>query len=91
MFKATSVLVLAVALGSRGLAEAEDAYYDIPLRDLKLVEGRLPEGPQINSSWQFYQREQAMVRYAVVEGRGEAYLSTVGPVGPPATSPPRVE
>ena len=81
MFKATSILVLALALGFTGLAQAEDAYYDIPLRDLKLVEGRLPEGPQVNSSWQFYQRQQAMIPYAVLDSDGEAYLTGLGSDG----------
>ena len=45
MFKGTSILVLALTLGSTGLAPAKDVYYDIPIRELKLVEGRLPDRP----------------------------------------------
>jgi hypothetical protein len=75
MVKAASLLVLALVLGSTGLTQAEDAYYDIPLRDLQLVEGRMPELPRNHdSSWQSYQREQAMNPYAVVDGPGEAYF-----------------
>ena len=47
MFKDTSILVLAMVLGSTGLAQAKDVYYDIPIRDLKLIEGRLPDNGKI--------------------------------------------
>ena len=49
MFKGTSILILALALGSSGLAPANDVYYDIVVRDLKLVEGRLPERTEIST------------------------------------------
>lgn len=80
MFKRTSILVLAAVLGFTALAQAKDVYYDIPVRDLKLVEGRLPERPA-NQNWRYYQRMQAMVPYAVIEGRGEAYLTGPGTEG----------
>ena len=37
-------ICLIVAVGSAGAAVAKDAYYDLPLRELKLVEGSLPVG-----------------------------------------------
>ncbi len=77
MFKHTSILVLALALGCTGLAQAKDVYYDIPVRDLKSVEGRLPE----RNNGRYYQRLQTMGPYAVVEGSGEAYLSGPGAGG----------
>ena len=93
MLKRTSIFVLAAALGSIGLAgyprsgSAEDVYYNVPLHDLKVVEGRL-RGTQYSGSrldnafnWRTYQRQQAMTPYAMVD-RGEAYL--VGPGGVPA-------
>jgi hypothetical protein len=74
MFKFTSILVAAAALGSAVPAQAKDVYYDIPLRDLKLVEGRLPERSG-NHSWRYYQRVEAMGPYAVTDGPGEAFLT----------------
>ncbi|MEI8376141.1 MAG: hypothetical protein WCJ35_25255 [Planctomycetota bacterium] len=80
MFKSTSLLVLAVALGSIGLAQAKDVYYDLPIRELKLVEGRLPE-PSDKNNWRYYQRMQSLGPYALVEGQGEAYLTGPGTTG----------
>ena len=74
MFKHTFIPALAVALVSSGLAQANDAYYDIPLGELKLVDGRLPERSG-NYDWRYYQRVQAMEPYAVLEDGGEAYLT----------------
>jgi hypothetical protein len=79
MFKSTSILVLAVALGSTGLVQAKDVYYDIPLRDLKLIEGRLLQRPR-GSDWGLYQRQEAMTPYAVVAG-GQAFLTGPGTGG----------
>jgi len=80
MFKGTFILVLALVLGSPGLVPAKDAFYDIPIRDLKLVEGRLPKQPD-SPNWRFTQRMQAMEPYAVVDDPGEAYLTGPGTEG----------
>ena len=74
MFKRTSLLVLAVALGSAGLSQAKDVYYNIPLRDLKLVEGRLPDQSN-NPNYRNWQTLRGMEPYVAVEGPGEAYVS----------------
>jgi len=54
--------VLAVA------AMAEDAYYDVPLRELTLTEGELPRGGSYDRT------ALERVPYAVLDGKGEAYL-----------------
>lgn len=66
---------LIVAASSAGAAVAEDAYYDIPIRELKLVEGNLPAGPK---GWRRYDFARVMQPYATVEGQGEAYVSRQG-------------
>src|SRR5208282_4426011 len=58
-------------------------YYDVPIPDLKLVEGSLPEEPKRPSeiNWRYYNRANAMRPYAFVEGPGEAYLTGPGNEG----------
>src|SRR5208337_559539 len=80
MVNGTSILVFAVALSSAGLVPAKDVFYDLPVRDLKLVEGRLPNPPD-NSGARYYQRMPAMEPYAVLDGTGEAYLTGPGTEG----------
>ena len=80
MLKRLSSFVLVLALGAASLARAKDAYYDIDVRDLKLLEGRLPEQSD-NSNWQHLQRRQALEPYAWIEGGGEAYLTGPGTNG----------
>jgi hypothetical protein len=62
-----------VAVSSAGAAVAKDAYYDVPLRELKLVEGSLPVAAKIRN-WQPYELIQSMRPYATVDGQGEAYV-----------------
>ena len=52
MLNRTLILVLAAALGSARLAQAKNVYYDIQLRDLKLVDGHIPE--QSDRNWEYY-------------------------------------
>ncbi len=73
MFKGTSILVLAIALGYTWLAQAKDVYYDLPITQLKLVEGRLPDQSN-NPNYRNWQTLRGMEPYVAVEGPGEAYL-----------------
>ena len=73
MFIRLQMISLAVAVGFTGPALAGDAYYSIPIQELKLVEGRLPEVKQVN--WQHLERMQSMLPYAAVDGQGEAYVA----------------
>ena len=72
MFKGTSILVLAIALGYTWLAQAKDVYYDLPITQLKLVEGRLPDQSN-NPNYRNWQTLRGMEPYVAVEGPGEAY------------------
>ena len=84
MFKQTTVFILALVVSAATPAVAKDAYFDIPVRDLKLIEGQLPKPPdQVNSFYprSYYERDQMMQPYAVFEGPGEAYFTGVGAFG----------
>lgn len=61
-------------------ARAEDAYYQVPIRELKLTEGKLPEGKESNSTWRRWQVAQFYDPYARVEGGGEVYFASNGDV-----------
>lgn len=62
-------VVLAVAL-----ARADDAYFRVPVGEVKLVEGALPKDKdEANISWR---ARETLRPYAVLDGRGEAYLTT---------------
>jgi hypothetical protein len=60
------------ALG--GSARAEDAFYSLPLADLKLTEGKFPDPPEYRYDWRTQQRRQAMQPRAVLDGEGEVYV-----------------
>jgi len=81
MFIRRVILVTSLVVGLAALARAKDAYFEIPVRDLKLVEGQLPKlGDQ--SDWRHYGRSYAaMEPYAVLDGPGEAYFSGSGARG----------
>ena len=53
-------------------AEAKDAYYHLPLKDLDLVEGKLPPPPP--ADWRVVAQGLALRPHAVVDGAGEAYV-----------------
>ena len=80
MSKLLACLSLAV-LPWAAVAAGEDAFYNIPLGDLKITEGSLPDhwDPY---EWPPNQRVGAMVPYAVLEGDGEAYLDEFVPIQP---------
>ena len=68
-------LVLSLLLGAAGgLVQAKDAYFDIPVHDLKLVEGKLPE-PGGQTDWRHYERSRAMQPYAVARRRQAKRIS----------------
>jgi hypothetical protein len=74
--------VSAILVSFAATALAGDAYYNIPIQDLKLVEGSLPKREK--PDWQAYSRaswKYEMTRpYATLDGPGEAYV--VGRAGP---------
>ena len=53
-------------------AEAKDAYYHLPLKELHLVEGKLPPPPA--ADWRGVARWLALRPYGVVDGAGEVYV-----------------
>jgi hypothetical protein len=66
-----------VAVGSAGAAVASDAYFDLPLREVKLVEGRLPVMTK-ELHWRQWELFPAMRPCATVDGQGEAYVTRAG-------------
>jgi len=70
--RAFSWVFCLAALG--GAARAEDAFYHVPLADLKLTEGKFPEPPEHRDDWQTRQRRQTMPPRAVLDGEGEVYV-----------------
>ncbi len=77
MFTRTTHLLTALILAAAAIVQAADAYYDIPVRDLKLVEGKLPK-PGDQTNYRHYQWSQSMQPYALIDGQGEAYLTGQG-------------
>lgn len=69
------VFCLAVPVGA---ARAEDAFYRVPLTELKLTAGKFPDPSKYRSDWRYNwrtrQRREAMQPRAVVDGEGEAYF-----------------
>ncbi|HWB12415.1 MAG TPA: hypothetical protein VG826_24535 [Pirellulales bacterium] len=64
---------LAAVVFSQMAAAAEDSFYRVPLADLKLAEGELPDEGEYRP-WRSWERVQAMQPYAVLDGEGEAYI-----------------
>lgn len=76
MLFCTRTIVMALAAGIAGVAFGGDAYYDVPIRELKLTEGELPVSKDANN-WRPYsnrERLRAMYPYAVLDGPGEVYV-----------------
>lgn len=65
-------ILLGVAAIWAGTALADDAYYDIRLNDLKLVEGSFPVGDK--TSLRRYELLPSMRAYATLDGSGEACI-----------------
>ena len=71
MTRFARTIVFAIAAACAAAAVAEDAYYNIPVGKLKLVEGSLPK-PKGNSL--ISARLRALRPYATLDGQGEAYV-----------------
>jgi hypothetical protein len=69
-----------VALLLTGVARGEDSYYAVPLNDLKLTEGKLPDETYRSDSGF---RGQWHSSFAVLDGDGEIYLDVGGSTGNP--------
>jgi len=83
--KTRRLLLSFIVLSCTG-ALADDAYYQVPLTSLTLVEGKWPEPSRWSgSTWQML---EALQPYAVLDGQGEVYVSgeTMRPWGPPGQS-----
>jgi hypothetical protein len=65
---------LIVAVTSASGAVAKDAFYDLPLRELKLTDGSLPVMKE-NRNWRRFEQIRAMRPYATIDGQGEAYVA----------------
>lgn len=77
MIRRAFPLVICLA-GLDGAAGAEDAFYSVPLADLKLTEGKFPEQSEYRTDWRYYwrtrQRREAMPPRAVLDSEGEVYF-----------------
>ncbi|MCL2648591.1 MAG: hypothetical protein FWD61_16570 [Phycisphaerales bacterium] len=74
MLLSKRTLVLTLVMACAGLttqAIAEDAYYDIPLKDLTLLEGSLPKYHNVKFDWRLVQP----IRPSLSLEQGEAYFS----------------
>ncbi|MGD0899658.1 MAG: hypothetical protein ABR915_17645, partial [Thermoguttaceae bacterium] len=76
MTLATRMTVLCIALGFAAPALGGDAYYNIPLQELKLIEGSLPK--RENQDWRAWAKLQRMRPYAVMDGPAEVYVIGAG-------------
>ena len=76
MFAFMRAMVLGLAAGIAGTAFGGDAYYNIPIYELKLTEGELPVRKDRNEYRPYTQtdRLRAMRPYAVLDGPGEVYV-----------------
>jgi len=73
MSLATRTSVWVIALGLAATAHAGDAYYNIPVQDLKLVDGTLPKRERVD--WRAYSKLQMMPPRAALDGPGEVYVA----------------
>lgn len=69
-------LVAFVVASWVSVARAEDAYWCLRAADLTIREGNLPQGPY-QFDWQARHRMQSMFPYAVLDGEGEIYVTSV--------------
>jgi hypothetical protein len=65
-----SILVVAKTTA----ALADDAFFDIPISDLKITSGELPKTKNDEEGYRYDPRREAMIPKIVLEGDGEAYL-----------------
>lgn len=69
-------MVMLLAAGVAGPAFGGEAYYDVPIRELKLTEGELPDRKEAAEYRPYTEMERlrAMRPYAVLDGPGEVYV-----------------
>ncbi|MBN1589608.1 MAG: hypothetical protein JW888_08845 [Pirellulales bacterium] len=67
--------VAMVALLAAGAARAEQAYYEVPLRALKLVDGQLPKATVAEGPIRRWSNRSDLLPRVVVDGDAEAYLT----------------
>lgn len=77
MIRRNWLLPALLALFLASTAAAEDVYYSVPIGELKLTEGKLPDAgktdvPKTTANWR---QSAAMEPDAVLDGAGEAYLT----------------
>jgi hypothetical protein len=84
----TCIAWLAVVASVAAAAKADDAFYRVPLADLKLTEGELPPDEE-GYHFRTIERVAAMQPYASLDGDGEAYLE-FQTVRPRWAAPPSV-
>ena len=80
MYTFMRTIALALAIGAAGAALAGDAYYDVPIHELKLDRRELAheEGGHDWRPYEDYARLQAMQPYAALDGQGEVYVAGQG-------------
>jgi len=66
-------VLLVLAVGCPAALLAEDSFYSVPLRELQLTEGTLPQ-KEPDRDWRISRLPAAVPPYAVLEGPGEAYI-----------------
>src|SRR5687767_8645392 len=67
------LLLMLATCASTALVRAEDAFFRVPLGELKLVEGRLPPD-RAGDGWAGDFRANPLRPYAVLDGGGEAFV-----------------
>ena len=72
MSLATRTFVWVIALGLAATAHAGDAYYNIPVQDLKLVDGTLPKRERWD--WRAYVKLTRLPPAVALDGPGEVYM-----------------
>ena len=72
MTLATRIFVSAIALGLAATAYAGDAFYNIPMQELKITEGSLPKRERVD--WRAYVELERMQPRAALSGPGEVYV-----------------
>ena len=74
IMKSLLLVSLALVLGTSDL-RAENAYYEVPINDLRITDGELPK-TQRSLNGRQWRRTQAIIPYAVLDGDGEVYLGS---------------
>ncbi len=73
-----SLIIIATMVSRTAVVAADDAFFDIPLSELKIISGELPKSAIATDSFRFGPRAMLMYYRAALDGEGEAYLN-IGP------------